>query len=279
MIDYKNKNILIVTKHKKEKVIAPVFTEKLNCLTIVTDNFDTDKFGTFSGEIARKDQAKETCINKAKAAAEQYNIDYAISSEGSFGPDPVVPFIPCNLEIMVFLDLKNNLTISEQLHSNEANYAHLDIDSSTLYDDFLQKIKFPSHGVMLKEMHTLQVIEKGIVERNTLDLLIQNQLKIHTSLRIETDMRAMYNPTRMKNIGILAEKLASRIIKNCPQCSNPGFGSIRPYGHLNCEWCGSKTKLYQLQQNFCEHCDYFENKPRPDAKVKAPPDYCDYCNP
>lgn len=279
MIDYKNKNILIVTKHEKEKVISPVFIEKLKCLTIVTDSFDTDNFGTFSGEIARKDPAKETCINKAKAAAEQYNIDYAISSEGSFGPDPVVPFIPCNLEIMVFLDLKNNLTISEQLYSHETNYAHLDIDRSTRYDDFLQKIKFPSHGVMLKEMDTQQVIEKGIVERNTLELLIRNQLKIHASLRIETDMRAMYNPTRMKNIGFLAEKLASRIIQHCPQCSYPGFGSIKPYGHLNCEWCGSKTKLYQQQQAYCEYCNYVENQPRPDAKTKSPPDYCDYCNP
>jgi hypothetical protein len=92
-------------------------------------------------------------------------------------------------------------------------------------------------------------------------------------------MRARFNPTRMKNIGTLAEKLSSRIIKHCPQCSNPGFGSIRPYGHLNCEWCGCKTKLYKLQQTYCEYCDYIENHQRSDAKEKSPPDYCDYCNP
>jgi hypothetical protein len=279
MINYKNKDILIATKHGKETVIAPAFLTALNCHIQTTDDFDTDIFGTFSGEIKRELSAKETCIAKAKTAANRYGFRYAIANEGSFGPDPIMPFVPCNIEIMSFIDLENGFTITEQMVSNNTNYNHLAIDKNTQYQDFLTKIDFPKHGLMLRNLADDQIIDKGITDSKVLFTIIKKHLKMNQQLRLETDMRAMLNPTRMKNIAQLANALAKKVSTHCPHCEIPGFGSVRPFEKLDCELCGQQTRLYRLQQTYCEHCDYSENHPRPDGKLAAPADYCDYCNP
>jgi hypothetical protein len=49
---FKNRRLLIATKHEKEKVIA--LLEKNGVICFVNENFDTDLLGTFTGEIERK---------------------------------------------------------------------------------------------------------------------------------------------------------------------------------------------------------------------------------
>ena len=78
---YHDKTIYIATKHGKEKAIRPVFEGALRCRVNVTENYDTDVFGTFSREIKRKLSAHKTCICKAKTAAEKFNLDYVVASE------------------------------------------------------------------------------------------------------------------------------------------------------------------------------------------------------
>jgi hypothetical protein len=43
---------------------------------------------------------------------------------------------------------------------------------------------------------------------------------------IQTDMRAHMNPTRMKVITELAEKMDNRLATLCPKCSCPGGGLL-----------------------------------------------------
>lgn len=52
---FKGRNLLIATKHEKEKVIAPILEKELGVKCFVVTNLDTDEFGTFTGEIDRKD--------------------------------------------------------------------------------------------------------------------------------------------------------------------------------------------------------------------------------
>ena len=63
---YKGKLVILATKHQKEKVIGPVFEAELGCLVHVPTDYDTDQFGTFSGEIPRKLSQYETLIQKGK---------------------------------------------------------------------------------------------------------------------------------------------------------------------------------------------------------------------
>jgi hypothetical protein len=48
---FKGRNLVIATLHGKEKVIAPLLEHALGVKIIVPEKFDTDQYGTFSGEI------------------------------------------------------------------------------------------------------------------------------------------------------------------------------------------------------------------------------------
>ena len=51
---FHGRDLLIATMHGKEKVIAPIFEEKLGVRTNTTQELNTDLFGTFCGEKKEK---------------------------------------------------------------------------------------------------------------------------------------------------------------------------------------------------------------------------------
>lgn len=91
---FEGRKVLIATKHKKELVIAPILEKELSISSYVSEQFDTDILGTFSGEIERKDDALTTLRNKCIHAANASNSDLVIASEGSFGAHPSI-FCAC----------------------------------------------------------------------------------------------------------------------------------------------------------------------------------------
>lgn len=278
-ITYQKQKILIVTRHQKQTVIAPAFKKYLKSEIITTEHFDTDQFGTFDGEINRVNNAEQTCLIKAKTAAQQLGYDLAIASEGSFGPHPTIPFIPGAIEIISLVDLKNDVTFSEYTVTEKTNYTTLDFKQNESYQHFLKKAQFPEHAVILKSLDPEKVIAKGITDPTVLNDLIKHAFKQHKQLRLETDMRAMYNPTRMQVIAELAEKFAQRLSCHCPACHNPGFGTKKPIGQLLCEDCGTTTTLYKQISLLCQFCNYQSFDARPDGLTQAPVQYCPRCNP
>lgn len=279
MINYQNKEIILATQHKKEDAIRPIFEKILNCKIIVPAHYNTNQFGTFSGEIERKGSAKETCIEKARQAALKFGINFAIASEGSFGPHPKIPFVAAGIELLILIDLKNDLIISEQMISTETNYSHLDLHKGESYQDYLAKVSFPSHGIIIRALDTQRIIAKGVQAMDALERNIAMAFKESESIRLETDMRAMMNPTRMKVITQLATKLADRLISYCPACKIPGFPVLSTDGNLPCNNCKLPTSFYQRIIESCIKCDYKIFKPRADGLLEADCTYCDYCNP
>lgn len=241
--------------------------------------FDTDEFGTFTGEIARTLSPYQTCVLKATRAAERYDYELAIASEGSFGPHPSFPFIPSDHEIMVFLDRTNNWIIADQFTTPETNYRMMTINSQTKLDDFLTKAGFPEHALTLQTNSDKKVIAKGIRDDYALQCALASGFKLEKELFIATDMRAMMNPSRMQAIAVLAQRLADRIKCHCPYCCAPGFGFKETKGSLLCHQCVSPTSLYQQEIWGCIQCNYIEQHPRKDGLVAAEPQYCQYCNP
>jgi hypothetical protein len=278
-MSYTHKTILLATKHKKEQVIAPVFKAHLQCDVWVPSDFDTDQFGTFTGEIARTGSQYEALIFKAKRAAEKYQYDYVVSSEGSFGPHPSFYFVPGAIEMLAFLDIKNDINIVETLVTQETNFAYCDVTEIKEPVDFLKSIHFPSHGVIVRDLSNNQIVAKGIEQRDVLMQVIQQGLEKAKHMRIETDMRAHMNPTRMKTIRSLTELLVKRIATCCPACNTPGFGKIALSGNLCCEDCGTPTELYKEKVLNCLKCDYKSYLARDDGLLQASPQYCPYCNP
>lgn len=275
---YRNQLVLLASKHEKEKAIAAPFMTRLSC-TLSVHDFDTDQFGTFTGEIPRTKSPYQTCLLKAKTAAEHFNYTFSIASEGSFGPHPSFPFVPSAHELMVFIDRERDWVISEQLVSEKTNYAMMAINKNSDINDFLKRVLFPSHALIVQASSDNHVIGKGI---NDLDLLMHHLslgFKTEKELLLVTDMRAMMNPTRMGVIGKLAEKLALRIATPCAQCASPGFGFKETRGALPCDYCGSSTSFYKEEVWGCIACAHQEYKVRKDGLLKAEPTFCDYCNP
>ena len=275
---YKDRVVLLASKHKKEQVIAPVFRDTLACDVCIED-IDTDQFGTFTGEIQRSLSAHETCILKAKYAANEKKYDLSLASEGSFGPHPSNPFIGSAHEIMAFVDLANDWVITEQLLTSKTNYKMMIIRQDSDLELFLKTVHFPSHALTLQSGDRRDVIAKGITDYDSLQIFLLKGFKKYSELFIATDMRAMMNPTRMQTLAELAEKLACRIQSACPGCGVPGFGFKSVSGYLPCSLCKSETQRYKFEEFGCIRCEYKETKLRKDGITMADPSHCDYCNP
>ncbi|MCL5272452.1 MAG: hypothetical protein M1486_03960 [Gammaproteobacteria bacterium] len=275
---YRNETLLLASKHEKERVIRPIFRDKIGC-EIYTSDFDTDQFGTFTGEIPRTLNAYETCISKARAAAIANECLFSIASEGSFGMHPSIPFITSDHEIMVFMDLKNNWVIAEQLVTSKTNYNTLTLHPGSEIVSFLRSVQFPEHAVILQVSHSKEILGKGIQDQMLLDKLIKKGFTKGDELLLATDMRAMMNPTRMEALSKLAEKLAARILSCCPACGSPGFGLVTTTEKLSCSLCGAPTSLHRFDVWSCIYCEHKEKRIRGDHLKKADATYCTFCNP
>lgn len=276
---YQDIKIILATNHKKEEAIRKPFEDVFNAKIVVPDDYDTDQFGTFTGEIPRHDTAYDTVINKAKDASLKYGFDYAIANEGSFGPHPLMYFAATDIELISFIDHKNDIIVVESEITTETNYGHKDINLTTDYSDFLKKIQFGTHGLIIRCLDNNNIIAKGINQFEELVSILNSSFGRYKEIRLETDMRAMMNPTRMSIINKLTIKLVQRLQQKCHQCKMPGFGKESVEGHLLCEACGTETELYQTKVLSCIKCDYKEYFPRPDGLEKADQKDCPYCNP
>jgi hypothetical protein len=241
----------------------------------VPAGIDTDSLGSFTGEVPRRLSMRETARAKARIGMTLARVDIGIASEGSFGPHPVIPFLPGARELLLFLDETRGLEIVEEVYSESTNFATIDLTPQTDLDAFLAQIGFPGHAVIVRAGTRLI---KGLSQRDSFDGAIE-QAKAHGPVRIETDMRAHLNPTRMAEIGRLAEKLAQRLATCCPACGAPGFGKVSCDIGLPCEACGAKTQLIRAAVSGCALCSYKVTKPRPDGRTFATPAECPECNP
>ena len=89
---YENIKISFLTKHKKEKVIAPKFLKMFDAEIIHTDGYDTDELGTFTRDKARYGDQLDAARRKARIGMEITGLEYGIASEGSFTSDPLLGY-------------------------------------------------------------------------------------------------------------------------------------------------------------------------------------------
>jgi len=277
---FQGRRLVIATKHKKEDVIEPIFSKNLGVNCVPLENFDTDVLGTFTGELERTKNAFETAKEKCNLAMQLANCDMGIASEGSFGPHPTLGFINCDDELLMFIDKKNNLEIWVRELSLHTNFNGKQIKTVSDLEEFANNAKFPSHALILrahKDDH--KNITKGITDPNVLVTTFLKLLSEFQSAYVETDMRAMHNPTRMQVIADGTQKLVKKILSQCPSCNTPGFGITNAIPGLPCEGCGFPTRSTLFYEYQCETCAYVESKKFPHGKTIEEPTYCEMCNP
>ena len=277
---FQGRKLLIATMHGKEKVLAPIFEKKLKVHCELAVGFDTDQFGTFSGEIERTEDPVQTARIKCKTASENFGYDLVLSSEGSFGPHPGLIFIPADEEFLFLFDAQNQLEIIARNLSTSTNFSSRDIRTVTELMEFAKAVKFPEHGLILKAGHDQdkQVI-KGIQDENQLLESFRSMMKRNCMVTVDTDMRAFCNPTRMRVILETAELLVRKIESVCPQCGMPGYDVVKVQAGLPCSLCYSKTRSTLSYKYCCQSCNFREVVNYPHGKTHEDPMYCDYCNP
>jgi len=277
---FQYRKLIIATKHEKEKVIAPLLEKVLGVSCFINENFDTDILGTFTGEIERKLNPIAAARQKCLMAMELANCDLGIASEGSFGPHPTMFFVNADDEFLIFIDKKNNLEITVRELSTATNFNGKEIKTIEELLEFSYSVQFPSHGLILRNTKgDCKKIIKGITNINRLKESFYTLFDDFNSVYVETDMRAMYNPTRMSIIEAATQKLIDKINSLCPQCSKPGFGIIEAKGGLECSLCRSPTNSTLSYIYVCQHCQYTKEEKYPHKKITEDPMYCDYCNP
>lgn len=277
---FKGRTLLIASKHEKENVIAPILEKELGVKCLVAKNFDTDQLGTFTGEIERKDDPITTARTKCLLAMDLYKCDLGIASEGSFGSHPTLYFVPADDEFLIFIDKKNGLEILVRELSTETNFNTKEIKSENELRDFVITAQFPSHGLILRK-HKDDYTEsfKGVTNWYQLNKAFQHYYKANNTVHIETDMRAMYNPSRMKVIEKAVQKLAVKINSLCPKCQTPGFGITEIKKGLPCEICSFPTNSTLSHLYSCQKCNQIKEEKYPHGKINEEAMYCEICNP
>lgn len=277
---YAGSTIALATMHGKAEALAPAFSA-LSASLQVPGGIDTDALGTFSGEIPRAMPPLETAIGKARLAMAITGRPLGLATEGSFGPDPMIGFVPLHREVIVLVDDMHGQIVHEWRSSHDTNFGSCVVArASDLQDAQLARWGFPGHAVIVRG-ETAGPVFKSLRDLKTLHAAIAACIENTPSrrARVETDMRAHLNPTRMRQIALLGQRLVERLQDRCPQCAAPGFGRIDFVTGLPCSWCGAPTSAIASEIHGCAACRMRMELPRIDGLRESDPAHCDICNP
>jgi len=283
---YFRRAVALGSLHQKARAIGPVFLRVFESPIEVIE-WNTDHLGTFSGEIERKLSVRDTLRLKAKRTHElSPKHPLVIASEGSFLPHPAIPFVQANLESLLFVDFERDIEVFAEVLSGDTNHAELQLKvKEDVTPEFLQKVGFPEHGLIVHLKDPARFVRKGIQSGLDLKRAIEDAREmslrenLDSAVIVATDMRAHMNPMRMKVIERVSEKLVESLLSLCPACETPGFSMTGVERGLPCEECGQATELVRSEIWTCQKCPHLEYRDRADGLRAAPSSDCSICNP
>jgi len=279
--DWKSRTCVLATMHNKEIVISPIISKELGIEITVPTNFNTDRFGTFTRDIARAGNQLEAGRKKALAAIKHTGLDLALASEGSFGTHPSIPFLQSNLEIVLLIDKKNGLEIVGHHRTSGIQMHGQEVYTPDEAVSVAQTWGFPEQGVIVRVSEkSKRNIHKEFTNVEELKRTCERLLSglFIKSIFLETDMRAHRCSTRMESIKEATHDLIKNCQRLCPQCKTPGFVVINVVKGLPCSNCGLPTELALEFLYSCQKCFHTESK-RVGGSTTADPGQCERCNP
>jgi hypothetical protein len=210
--NYAGARAVLATMHGKENAVSLPFRSHLRLVVVVPEYMDTDAFGSLTDEVERSGTLLETARRKALAGMQATGLRIGLASEGEFSraSAPVLGH-----EVLLFLDADRGIELVEELHDAPTNYREwLVSDTSPVVED-LDAFGFPGHRLTVRpnQGDLTGMVFKGIGNLHLLGMAIE-MARGHSPdslARVSTDMRAHRNPTRMRVISDLADRLALRI--------------------------------------------------------------------
>lgn len=266
--------------HEKQRAIRPSF-ESLLGFKIEVGDFNTDAFGTFTGEIERSSPPRECAKIKCLSALSAYGKQIGVANEGTFAPHPVIPFTVVDYEILFFADLEIDYHLCLSKMFINTNFAAAAFSEFDFVLQFAKKAQFPSHALIVRpnQWEDKKVCFKGLQSIKELYDVFEKcrSISCDKQVWIETDMRAHKNPTRMHQLEQFSKEMAQRLATTCPNCGIPGWGPVSKIFGLLCADCGAETELIRGVIWGCCQCSYQETIPV--NQILAQPQYCQICNP
>lgn len=274
---------VLATMHGKEKVIAPLIERFLGLRIEAASGLSTDRFGTFSRDVERTGSQLDAARAKIRAAYDTVpGSQIGLSSEGSFGPHPLIPYLTLEREIVMLIDRTAGLELIGHYATPNTNFSHAMVEDADAANAFAQRVGFPDHGIIVAGCRDglpapdIALI-KDIATTEDLTSAIDCVISLCSVAFVETDMRAHRNPKRMRAIKRATIDLIRRFRSLCPQCGWPGFAVTERIAGLPCAWCDQPTQLARAEVMSCGGCGWRDE--RAVAATKSAPDYCDFCNP
>jgi hypothetical protein len=280
---FAGRTLAIATIHGKERAIGPAFLRILPLAAFnAIPDVDTDRFGTFSGDVRRTMDPLEACIAKARHGAAVSGADLVCASEGSFGPYPPAPFLTCDEEVLVLYDARDDRVFHHRHVALETVFGGEHCTSVAAVEAFAARMRFPAHGLVLRPQEQWRpgdVLYKGLHDALELRARAEGLIAAHGACWVETDMRAMANPTRMNVIAEAAGRFADELARVCPACGARWFRISSTRSGLPCELCGWPTEGIRAYIRSCVECGHSAAEDRPDGRTTADPRHCPNCNP
>ena len=278
---YRGRKVALLTQHGKERVIAPLLEASLGCRVVHMTGYNTDRLGTFAGEVPRAGTQREAARTKARIGMELSGLSIGLASEGAFGPDPFTGMLPWNVEMLVWIDEPFGIEVVGCASGGKTNFSHRLTASWEEAKQFARGAGFPEHWLIIRpegEKHAH--ICKGIASWAELEKAFHGACGLASNgcAFLETDMRAHANPTRMEMIALAARDLTQKLRSCCPACGAPGFCATERLAGLPCEACGAPTRETCAEVHRCPRCEHQLIVARNEAKT-ASAARCDYCNP
>lgn len=283
---FQNQEVILVSMHGKEAVLGPALYEAFGIHLAVASELNTDDFGTFSGEKSRPDTQYKTALMKLAAGFKSYpKYSWGLASEGAFVPHPEVPFLTVNYELLVLVNRLTGLEISSHYRTTETNFDSITTGSWEEINLFASQTGFPEHALIirpnllqpgnapfyLKGINSYQALKEGVEKCR--------EISADGQVFLETDMRAMYNPTRMQSIKYAALELVNNMKSFCSVCAAPGFARSQSLTGLPCEMCNQPTPQVLAHVYSCGACLHTEQKQFPYGTAYASAGTCPFCNP
>ncbi|MHB8422291.1 MAG: DUF6671 family protein [Leptospirales bacterium] len=277
---YAGLRVALLTRHGKERAIAPVLEPELGCRIKLVSDYDTDLLGTFTREIPREGTQIGAARRKARLGMELARMPLGLASEGSFGPDPIAGMVPWNMEYLIWIDDSLEIEIVG-FAQGMARMGHALLKDWKEAETFARQSGFPEHHMIVRPEGEEDLrISKGISDWEELEEMFEKALDLSANGRVflEVDLRAHANPTRMNNIRLATVDLLTKLQSRCPVCGTPGFSMVERLEGLPCGDCGSPTREYRAGIHCCQKCAHRAVQERT-GRHYADPQYCDDCNP
>ncbi len=275
---------VLATKHGKLGSIAPELARA--GLVVQAADVDTDVLGTFTGEVPRSAPPLETAVAKARLGMVAGGIPLGVASEGSVGPDPDVPWLTVDDEIVVLVDDRRGIVVAGRHASSDVVAVSAVVGPGAgLRDrlrDLARQADLPDHAVtVVPSLGPPRPVRKGL--RRIGDIADAVEACAAASpdglARVATDLRAHCCPSRRAVIRAAAADLAHRLGARCPACGSPGWGLAEVRTGVPCAWCGAAVGRVRAEVDGCPACGHRVERPVLPASAVADPGECARCNP